>query len=144
MLNVVAIMGRLVRDPELRQTTTGVAVCRFCIACDRNFVRQGEQRQTDFIDVVAWRQQAEFVAKYFQKGSMIAVDGSLQTGSYQDKNGQNRKTVEVVAANVSFAGSKSQPGGAAAAAPGTAPVQTYAQGSEDDFAVIDDSEDLPF
>ena len=79
MLNVVAIMGRLVADPELRTTTQGINVCSFRIACDRNFARQGEQRQADFIDIVAWRQQAEFVSKYFQKGSLIAIEGSLQS-----------------------------------------------------------------
>ena len=107
MLNVVAIMGRLVADPELRTTQSGTNVCSFRIACDRNFARQGEQRQADFIDIVAWRQQAEFVSKYFQKGSLIAIEGSLQTRQYQDKNGNNRTAVEVVANNVNFAGSKS-------------------------------------
>lgn len=106
MLNVVAIMGRLVADPELRTTPQGINVCSFRIACDRNFARQGEQRQADFIDIVAWRQQAEFVCKYFQKGSLIAIEGSLQTRQYQDKNGNNRTAVEVVANNINFAGSK--------------------------------------
>ena len=114
MLNVVAIMGRLVADPELRTTQSGINVVSFRIACDRNFARQGEQRQADFIDIVAWRQQAEFVSKYFQKGSLIAIEGSLQTRQYQDKNGNNRTAVEVVANNISFAGPKSsnQGGGA--------------------------------
>ena len=103
MLNVVAIMGRLVADPELRTTQSGINVVSFRIACDRNFARQGEQRQADFIDIVAWRQQAEFVSKYFQKGSLIAIEGSLQTRQYQDKNGNNRTAVEVVANNISFA-----------------------------------------
>ena len=106
MLNVVAIMGRLVADPELKTTQQGTSVCTFRIACDRNFARQGEQRQADFIDIVAWRAQAEFVCKYFQKGSLIAIEGSLQTRQYQDKNGNNRTAVEVVTSNVSFAGSK--------------------------------------
>ena len=106
MLNVVALMGRLVYEPELKTTQNGTNVCSFRIDCDRNFARQGEQRQADFIDIVAWRQTAEFVCKYFQKGSMIAVEGSLQTTSYQDKNGNNRTKVEVVASNVSFCGSK--------------------------------------
>ena len=106
MLNVVAIMGRLVADPELRTTTNGTNVCRFRIACDRNFARQGEQRQADFIDIVAWRQAAEFVCKYFQKGSPIAIEGSLQTRQYQDKQGSNRTAVEVVASTISFAGPK--------------------------------------
>lgn len=107
MLNVVALMGRLVADPELRTTTQGTNVCRFRLACDHSFVRQGEQRQADFIDVVAWRQTAEFVCKYFQKGSLIAIEGSLQTRQYQDKSGQNRTVVEVLADNVSFCGSRS-------------------------------------
>ena len=116
MLNVVAIMGRLVADPELRTTQSGTNVCSFRIACDRNFARQGEQRQADFIDIVAWRQQAEFVSKYFQKGSLIAIEGSLQTRQYQDKNGNNRTAVEVVANNVNFAGSKSNGSNQGAAA----------------------------
>lgn len=106
MLNVVAIMGRLVADPELRTTPAGHSVCSFRIACDRSYVQQGQERQADFIDIVAWRQQADFVSKYFQKGSLIAIDGSLQTRQYQDKNGNNRTAVEVVANNISFAGAK--------------------------------------
>ncbi|MBQ7860306.1 MAG: single-stranded DNA-binding protein [Faecalibacterium sp.] len=154
MLNVVAIMGRLVADPQLRQTAQGISVASFCIACDRNFARQGEQRQADFIDVVAWRQQADFVCKYFQKGSLIAIEGTLQTRQYQDKNGNNRKAVEVVANNINFAGPKSSNGGSQMAAPAqnsgmmrspvSEPVPSYSAGSNDDFAVIDDGEDLPF
>lgn len=106
MLNVIAIMGRLVADPELRTTPAGVNVCKFRIACDRNFAKPGEQRQADFIDVVAWRQQAEFVCRYFQKGSLVAINGRLQTNNYQDKNGNNRTSVAVVADNINFAGSK--------------------------------------
>ena len=158
MLNVVAIMGRLVADPELRTTQSGINVGSFRIACDRNFARQGEQRQADFIDIVAWRQQAEFVSKYFQKGSLIAIEGSLQTRQYQDKNGNNRTAVEVVANNISFAGPKSnnQGGGsyqnAAPSYQNQAPARpaaveaapSYSSGSADDFAVIDASDDLPF
>ena len=158
MLNVVAIMGRLVADPELRTTQSGINVVSFRIACDRNFARQGEQRQADFIDIVAWRQQAEFVSKYFQKGSLIAIEGSLQTRQYQDKNGNNRTAVEVVANNISFAGPKSnnQGGGsyqnAAPSYQNQAPARpaaveaapSYSAGSADDFAVIDDSDALPF
>ena len=152
MLNVVAIMGRLVADPELRTTTQGNSVCSFRIACDRSYVQQGQERQADFIDIVAWRQQAEFVSKYFQKGSLIAVEGSLQTRQYQDKNGNNRTAVEVVANNISFAGAKRQ---GAQSAP-SYEQQTanhvqqdkaqsgFAQGSADDFAVISDNDDLPF
>ena len=106
MLNVVALMGRLVYDPELKTTQSGLSVCSFRIAVDRSFVRQGEERKADFIDITAWRQTAEFVSKYFYKGSLIAIEGSLQTTSYQDKNGNNRTKVEVIASNVSFCGSK--------------------------------------
>ena len=162
MLNVVALMGRLVYEPKLKTTPSGINVCRFRIACDRNFARQGEQRQADFIDVTAWRQIAEFVCKYFQKGSVIAIEGSLQTTSYQDKNGNNRTKVEVVASNVSFCGSKAaeravvkdfdqqtanhvQEAKVAQSAPQKPQnVPEYSQGSADDFSVIDDSEDLPF
>lgn len=151
MLNVIAIMGRLTADPELRHTPQGTSVTTFTVAVDRSFARQGEQRQTDFIDVVAWRSTAEFVCKYFQKGSMIAVDGSLQTRTYQDKNGNNRKAYEIVANNVNFTGSKASSGGNYAPAPQQeysrpAPQEapSYSAGSNDDFAVIDDNEDLPF
>ena len=106
MLNVVAIMGRLVADPELRTTQSGTNVCSFRIACDRNFARQGEQRQADFIDIVAWRQQAEFVSKYFTKGSMIVVSGRLQIRNWTDKEGNKRRSAEVVADNVYFGESK--------------------------------------
>ena len=111
MLNVVAIMGRLVADPELRTTGNGINVCSFRIACDRNFVQQGQERQADFIDVVAWRQSAEFICKYFQKSSLVAVEGSLQSRQYQDKNGNKRTAVEVLANQINFAGGK-KPGGA--------------------------------
>lgn len=159
MLNVVAIMGRLVADPELKTTQSGTNVCRFRIACDRSFVRQGEQRQADFIDIVAWRQEAEFVCKYFAKGGLIAVEGRLQTNTYQAKDGSSRTRVEVVANNVSFAGAKGADKPAVqsfdrqtanhvreANAAHNAPqaVQEYAQGSVDDFAVISDADDLPF
>ena len=152
MLNVVAIMGRLVADPELRTTPAGVNVCQFRIACDRNFARQGEQRQADFVDIVAWRAQAEFVCKYFSKGSLIAIDGRIQTRNYQDKNGNNRTAFAVVADNINFGGSKGtssakvDDGGEAAprsdAWPKADPPANY--GGVDDFAVIDDNDDLPF
>ena len=103
MLNCAVVMGRLVADPEVRQTPSGVSACRFRIAVDRSYVKPGEQRQADFIDIQTWRQTAEFVGKYFQKGSMIAVQGSIQTGSYE-KDGIKRNTFEIVADNVSFCG----------------------------------------
>lgn len=162
MLNVVALMGRLVYDPELKTTQNGTNVCSFRIAVDRSFTRQGEERKADFIDVTAWRQTAEFVSKYFQKGSMIAVEGSLQTRQYQDKSGNNRTSTEVLASQVSFCGGKAtekpavhdfdqqteshvREANAAHSAPQTPQsVPEYSQGSADDFSVIDDSEDLPF
>ena len=148
MLNVVALMGRLVADPELRTTQSGIKVVRFRIACDRNFARQGEQRQADFLEIVAWRQQAEFVSKYFQKGSLIAIEGSLQTRQYQDKQGNNRTATEIVANMINFAGSKKpfkvDDGGEAPPPDYRESTPAYSQGSSEDFAVINDDEDLPF
>ena len=159
MLNVVAIMGRLARDPELRQTTTGKNVASFRIACDRGRRDANGQSQADWLDVVAWDRTAEFVCKYFQKGSLIAIDGRLQTRQYQDKQGNNRTAVEVVANNINFAGPKSSNQGGGANYQNSAPsyqnaaparpaaveaAPSYSAGSADDFAVIDDSDDLPF
>lgn len=111
MLNVAVLMGRLVADPELRHTQSDTAVCSFRVAVDRNFASKSGERQTDFIDVVAWRQTAEFVCRYFTKGQMIAVNGSIQTRPWEDKQGNKRTAVEVVADNVSFCGSKRESGG---------------------------------
>lgn len=151
MLNVVAIMGRLVADPELKTTPAGINVCTFRIACDRSFAQQGQQRQTDFIDVVAWRHNADFLCKHFAKGGMVAIQGRLQTRQYQDRNGNKRTAVEVVADSLSFAGSSKKPGGQAVDEGGEAPpsdyrdpAPAYSQGDADDFAVIDDNDDLPF
>lgn len=106
MLNVVALMGRLVAYPQLRQTTTGKNVASFRIAVDRGRKDANGQNQADFFDIVAWDKSAEFVCRYFQKGSLIAVEGRLQSRNYQDKSGNNRNAVEVVVNNVSFAGNK--------------------------------------
>ncbi len=106
MLNVIAVMGRLVADPELRQTPNGISTTTFAIACDRNFVKAGTERQTDFLDIVTWRSSAEFACKYFKKGQLIAVNGSLQTRTYEDKEGKKRKVYEIVADNLHFADSK--------------------------------------
>lgn len=157
MLNVVAIMGRLVADPELRTTTQGTNVCTFRIACERSYTPKGQQRQADFVDIVAWGKTAEFICKFFQKGSMIAIDGSIQTRNYQDKQGNKRTAVEVVANNISFAGAKAADKPAArdfdqqtklytheAKTAQSAPQPAYTQGSTDDFAVINDTDDLPF
>lgn len=106
MLNRVILMGRITQDLELKTTASGISVTSFSIAVDRNYVKQGEERQTDFINVVCWRKQAEFVCRYFEKGSMIAVEGQLQTRTYQAKDGSNRYVTEVVADSVSFTGEK--------------------------------------
>ena len=143
MLNVVAIIGRLARDPELRQTTTGKSVASFRIACDRGRRDANGQSQADWLDVVAWDRTAEFICKYFQKGSLIVIDGRLQTRQYQDKNGQNRTAVEIVANNINFAGPKSS-SPAPRPAVQAAPAPSYSAGSNDDFALIEDEGDLPF
>ena len=107
MLNHITIMGRLTRDPELRRTGSGVAVASFTVAVDRDFGgRDGGEKETDFIDCVAWRQTGEFVSKYFTKGRMIVVSGRLQIRSWTDKDGNKRRTAEVVADNVYFGDSK--------------------------------------
>ena len=145
MLNNVVLMGRLVADPELRTTATNVSVTSFAIAVDRAFVKAGEERQTDFIDIVAWRQTAEFITRYFRKGSMIAIQGSIQTRMYEDKNGNKRKAVEVVASNVSFCGSKSETGTASAPRMETAaPAPSYSTSEANDFVEIQPDDDLPF
>ena len=107
MLNHIVIMGRLTRDPELRRTGTGIAVASFTVAVDRDFgSRDGGERETDFIDCVAWRSTGEFVSKYFTKGSMIVVSGRLQIRNWNDKDGNKRRSAEVVADNVYFGESK--------------------------------------
>ena len=111
MLNKAILMGRLVADPELRRTSTDKSVVTFTLAVNRNFARQGEQAQTDFIDMVAWGKTAEFVSRYFVKGQQVAVAGRIQTRNWEDKQGNKRKSVEVVAEEVHFAEPKrdSQP-----------------------------------
>ena len=150
-MNQVTLMGRLTRDPELRHTQSGLPVASFSLAVDRRFGSK-ENRETDFIDIVAWRQTAEFVSKYFTKGRMCAVTGSLQIRQWQDKDGNNRRTAEVVADQIYFAGDKPQGGGQGGgsyqgydAGPpvdagfGAGPAQTS------DFAELaDDDGDLPF
>ena len=123
-LNVVTLMGRLTADPELRTTPGGVSVSTFRIAVDRGFSK--EEQKTDFIDLVAWRSTAEFVCRYFRKGSPIAVSGSLQTRSYEDKNGNRRTAWEVAVNQAHFAGGREK------------------KEQAEDFQVVDDREDLPF
>lgn len=142
MLNCAIVMGRLTADPEIRTTTSGVSVTSFTVAVDRRFVRQGEERQADFIDVTAWRQTAEFVCKYFRKGSMIAVQGTIQTSNYEDKNGNKRKRTEIVADEVSFCGSKGESSQGGGNVFQQAPSFTTAD--EGTFTEIPDEDDLPF
>lgn len=148
MINMVALMGRLTYSPELRSTPNGLAVLRFQVACDRNYQKDSQNRQADFIDCVAWRQTAEFISRYFHKGSMIAVKGSIQTSNYTDKDGNKRKQIEVLANNVSFCGGKAENG-----SQGTQGAQNeqYTQGGMNidydnaDFEeIVDDDDDLPF
>ena len=106
MLNKIILQGRLTADPDLRQTTSGVFICSFTVAADRDFKGKDGEKQTDFIHVVAWRNTAEFVSKWFHKGSLILVDGSLQSRKYEDKSGQKRTTFDVVANAVYFGGDK--------------------------------------
>ena len=144
MLNHIVLMGRLTRDPELRRTGSGVAVTSFTIACDRDFGQNG-QKETDFIDITAWRNTAEFVDKYFTKGRMAVVSGRLQIRSWTDKDGNKRKTAEVVAENVYFGDSKndSSSGGSYSAPAGSYAAPAPAPAS--DFAMLDDDDaQLPF
>ncbi|MBE6804157.1 MAG: single-stranded DNA-binding protein [Ruminococcaceae bacterium] len=146
MLNSVIIMGRLTADPELRTTPNGLSVTSFTVAVDRNY-KSGDERQTDFISVVAWRGTADFVTRFFKKGQMIAVQGSLQVRNYEDKNGNKRTAYEVVADNVSFCGSKSEGGNNtyAAARPESAPAVSYQSADAGSFSVLpDDNQGFPF
>ena len=159
MLNHITIMGRLTRDPELRRTGSGIAVASFTVAVDRDFAsRESGERETDFIDCVAWRQTGEFVSKYFTKGRMAVVSGRLQIRSWTDKDGNKRRTAEVVADNVYFGESRrnSESGSSYGGntyggnSYGSAPAPTYgypapAQNPASDFAMLDDDDaQLPF
>ena len=141
MLNHITIMGRLTRDPELRRTGSGTAVTSFTIACDRDFSGQDGEKEADFIDCVAWRSTAEFVSKYFAKGRMAVVSGRLQLRGWTDKDGNKRKTAEVVADNVYFGDSKSESNGnrtpTSYAPPASCPVSDYEQ-------ITDEDAQLPF
>ena len=158
MLNHITLMGRLVRDPELRRTGTGVAVASFRIAVDRDFApKDGGERKADFIDCVAWRQTGEFISKYFTKGRMIVVDGRLEMRDWTDKEGNKRTTAEVVVSSAYFGDSKRdgdsvQPGssyaGSAYSAPAAPSYGAYpapAAAPSTDFAMLDDNDALlPF
>ena len=152
MLNHIVLMGRLTRDPELRRTGSGVAVASFTLAVDRDYAAQGAEKETDFVDIVAWRNTAEFVSKYFTKGRMAVVTGRLQIRNWQDKEGNKRRSAEVVADNVYFGDSR--PGGAGGNNGGYSQAPAYGApaggysapvGGPSDFAEIDEEDgDLPF
>ena len=154
MLNQIVLMGRLTRDPELRRTGSGIAVASFTLAVDRDYAAQGAERETDFVDIVAWRSTAEFVSQYFTKGRMAVVSGRLQIRNWQDKDGNKRRSAEVVANDVYFGDSKrdgAAPGGfdqsapGYAAAPAPAAYAAPANGGASDFAMLDDNDpELPF
>ena len=150
MINRVVLMGRLVSDPELKTTQNGTNVTTFRIAVDRNYVKAGEERQADFFDIVAWRYTADFVCKHFRKGSLIAIDGQLQSRTYQAKDGTSRYVLEVVADNVSFTGERrdsssySQSYSQPAAPVPTQPEPSYQSGTPSDFQEMPFDDDLPF
>lgn len=137
MLNRIVLMGRLTRDPELRRTGSGTAVASFTIAVDRDFKGQGGEKETDFIDIVAWRSSAEFVSKYFSKGRMAVVEGRLQIRDWTDKEGSKRRSAEVVADNVYFGDSKKD---------GNATGASYASAdTSSEFKELDEDDgELPF
>ncbi len=144
MLNSVIMMGRLADDPELRQTPNGVNVASFTIAVQRSFAKQGAERQTDFFDVVAWRGQADFVSRFFHKGQMIAVQGRMETRTYEDRNGVRRKAYTIVADSVHFADSK-RDSNAAPYDTGSQIPPAFENVGESDFREIEAvDDDLPF
>lgn len=142
MLNRIIIMGRLVRDPELRTTQSGTSVASFTLAVDRDFkAKDSGEKETDFIDVVVWRGTAEFVCKYFAKGRMAIAEGRLQIREWKDKDGNNRRTAEIVAENVDFGDSKPSEGGNAQS---SAPAYGYGAPAGGFSEVADDDGNLPF
>ncbi len=149
-LNKVILGGRLTADPELRTTQSGLPVTTFTVAVSRNYKSNDQQTQSDFINVVAWRSTAEFVSKYFHKGSSICVIGSIQTRKWQDQNGQNRYITEVIADEVNFVDSKSDSSARQAAAPAYTPdsygAPSYSSGSNTapKFEEMSNEDDLPF
>lgn len=143
-MNVITLIGRLTYEPEIKTTTSGLSVMNFQLAVDRNYQTSGQERKTDFIDCQAWRQTAEFIHRYFRKGSMIALEGELQTENYTARDGSNRKAVTVVANRVFFCGgnnyaNNAQNGNTAVSVP------SYATADNSDFKeVVDSDDDLPF
>lgn len=141
MFNLVVLTGRLTADPEIKTTQNGVPVCSFTIAVNRAY-RAGEEQKTDFINVVAWRQRAEFITKHFKKGSMIGIEGAIQTRRYQDKNGNNRTAFEVVVNNAQFVESKRE--GNSTPTTENDPLPQFAEHLEGFSEVSGMDDDLPF
>ncbi len=147
MLNSVILMGRLTADPELKTTASNLSVLSFSVAVDRNYQAQGQDRQADFINCVAWRQNADFISRYFRKGQMIAIQGSLQSRSYEDRNGNKRTAFEVVVDRASFCGSKAESGTGGNNTFQTPAAQpaSYQNSVTEDFSDVAAAEDdLPF
>lgn len=144
-MNVVVLIGRLTDNPELRHTNSNISVTRFSIAVDRAY-RSGEERQTDFINIVAWRQTAEFITTYFKKGQRIGIEGSLRMNRFTDKDGNNRTAYEVVVNNAHFVENKRDGGNAGGFAPAEtqAAPQSFSNSDSGDFAEIASDDDLPF
>ena len=145
MLNCVTLIGRLTADPELRTTTTGKSVANFTIAVDRSYSKGGN-KETDFINIVCWEGTADFVSKYFSKGSMIAIQGRIQTRNYEDGNGNKRTAFEVVATEVSFCGGKNENSSTQPenSSTDTSTASGFATALPSDFEEIEVDEDLPF
>lgn len=141
MLNMICLQGRLVHNPEVKYTPNGAAVTTFAVAVERNRAGQDGQRQVDYIDVVAWQKTAEFIGKYFGKGSMIIINGSLQTRTYDDKEGKKRKVFEVLADNVNFGGGKNEGGKPET---GDANDTAFINKLQDTFTEVQVDDDLPF
>lgn len=140
MINNIVLMGRLTYEPEVRVTTSGVNVSAFQIACDRQYQSKTQEKQTDFIDCIAWRNSAEFLERYFHKGDMIAIQGTLETNNYTDKDGNRRKSTQVNVSQISFCGSKNNQNNG----PYEQPAPTYASADISGYEDIDDDDDLPF
>ena len=152
MLNNAVLMGRLTADPELRHIPNGRAVTSFTLAVNRSYVKSGTERQTDFIDIVAWGSTAEFVSRYFHKGQLVAVQGRIQVRAYVDKNGNNRRAFEIVADNVHFAeswhshsnDSQDQTNDQYEREQAPQAAEAYSSGDNNDFEEIPTDDDLPF
>ncbi|MCI9414363.1 MAG: single-stranded DNA-binding protein [Clostridiales bacterium] len=149
MLNVVCLMGRLVADPELRHTQNQIPVTSFRIAVDRTYQTKGQERQADFLDIVAWRNTAEFVCRYFRKGQLVAIQGSIQTRKYTDKDGNNRTAFEIVADNAFFAepkrdGASSGPRYDSQVPQFNEAAPAFSTAGAGDFEEIVSDDDLPF